>query len=417
MSRSRFPPTPSMSGELIIKDKTIVDGTDIFALPPAALSPSKMEAASRKNSKSDPSTFFPASPTSPRMDPTRNTNPTAPAGLKRPLEDLDLPPPPTRTRKIIQMKPKTQTAEKPAAAAAAPSKTPAKGNTKAAGAANCAAPASAAGSKKKQPSATSAAGRKIARKTAHSLIERRRRSKMNEEFSTLKNMIPACRGQEMHKLAILQASIDYVNYLEKCITDLKTPGEHKLTAPPSLPAAPLSPTSPEFLADIQGSTYSASVSPEVPPESIPSTSPMYSPRSRIPSTAMSEIPPSNLPSPALGPVRTNDRSMGGSMHSSWALPQSLTTSPALQPRFSNSSSADVDHEASAALLMLNRDPRGSIDSARGGSTGSSSGSAQGSASTAATSASGSASVSRDDERYKHPEPQRKGMSVMDLLIS
>lgn len=57
--------------------------------------------------------------------------------------------------------------------------------------------------KKKQPSATSVAGRKIARKTAHSLIERRRRSKMNEEFGVLKDMIPACTG-EMHKLAILQ---------------------------------------------------------------------------------------------------------------------------------------------------------------------------------------------------------------------
>jgi hypothetical protein len=59
---------------------------------------------------------------------------------------------------------------------------------------------------KKQPSATSVAGRKIARKTAHSLIERRRRSKMNEEFAVLKNMIPACNG-EMHKLAILQVII------------------------------------------------------------------------------------------------------------------------------------------------------------------------------------------------------------------
>jgi hypothetical protein len=59
------------------------------------------------------------------------------------------------------------------------------------------------GGKKKQPSVTSAAGRKIARKTAHSLIERRRRSKMNEEFALLKSMIPACTG-EMHKLAILQ---------------------------------------------------------------------------------------------------------------------------------------------------------------------------------------------------------------------
>jgi hypothetical protein len=63
--------------------------------------------------------------------------------------------------------------------------------------------AAAAGTKRKQPSATSAAGRKIARKTAHSLIERRRRSKMNEEFAVLKSLIPACTG-EMHKLAILQ---------------------------------------------------------------------------------------------------------------------------------------------------------------------------------------------------------------------
>ncbi|OJI97356.1 hypothetical protein ASPVEDRAFT_79082 [Aspergillus versicolor CBS 583.65] len=381
-----------MSGELIIKDKdqAMIDGSDVFALPPAAYSPSKVNDASRRSSKSDPSVFFPASPTSPRLDPGRNANPPSQAGFKRPLEDLDLPPPPTRTRKIIQMKPKTQTSPKPAAA---PAKPASKGNTKAP--ANNTSPAA---SKKKQPSATSAAGRKIARKTAHSLIERRRRSKMNEEFSTLKNMIPACQGQEMHKLAILQASIDYVNYLEKCIQGLKTPGEHKPLAPPSLPAAPLSPTSPEFLGEVQGSTYSASVSPEVPPHSVASTSPMYSPRSGIPlAGATSDIPPSILPSPALGPVRTNERTMGpGSACSSWAIP-SATTSPAIQPRFSNASSADMDHEASAALLMLNRDPRGSIDSGHGGSA--------------------SSSASREDERHKIPDQQRKRMSVMDLLIS
>jgi len=61
----------------------------------------------------------------------------------------------------------------------------------------------AAGGKRKSNMGTTAAGRKIARKTAHSLIERRRRSKMNEEFGVLKDMIPACKGQEMHKLAIL----------------------------------------------------------------------------------------------------------------------------------------------------------------------------------------------------------------------
>jgi hypothetical protein len=79
----------------------------------------------------------------------------------------------------------------------------------------------ATNSKRKQPSATSAAGRKIARKTAHSIIERRRRSKMNEEFGVLKDMIPACEGVEMHKLAILQAGIEYVKYLEGCVAQLK----------------------------------------------------------------------------------------------------------------------------------------------------------------------------------------------------
>jgi type IV secretory pathway TrbL component len=67
--------------------------------------------------------------------------------------------------------------------------------------------ASTTAAKGKQPSATSAAGRKVARKTAHSLIERRRRSKMNEEFGVLKQMIPACKDQDMHKLAILQVKI------------------------------------------------------------------------------------------------------------------------------------------------------------------------------------------------------------------
>lgn len=47
----------------------------------------------------------------------------------------------------------------------------------------------------------------MARKTAHSVIERRRRSKMNEEFGVLKEMIPACKDQEMHKLAILQVHL------------------------------------------------------------------------------------------------------------------------------------------------------------------------------------------------------------------
>lgn len=200
MSRSRFPPTPAMSGEFIIKDQP-ADGTDAFALPPAALSPAKMDSASRRSSRSDPS-YVPASPTSPELAARGRTANSSRSGTatKRPLEDFDLPPPPTRTRKIIQMKPKSP----------ATSKTPAKPkeNGKASAQPSPESNANASSStKKKQPSATSAAGRKIARKTAHSLIERRRRSKMNEEFGTLKDMIPACRGQEMHKLAILQVLV------------------------------------------------------------------------------------------------------------------------------------------------------------------------------------------------------------------
>jgi len=76
------------------------------------------------------------------------------------------------------------------------------------------------GKKKGANSGQTAAGRKIARKTAHSLIERRRRSKMNEEFGVLKDMIPACNGQEMHKLAILQVSSNVESKLYQVIDNV-----------------------------------------------------------------------------------------------------------------------------------------------------------------------------------------------------
>jgi Helix-loop-helix DNA-binding domain len=49
--------------------------------------------------------------------------------------------------------------------------------------------------------------RKMERKVAHRFVERRRRSKLNDEFTALRDLIPTCSGrQEMHKLAILQVS-------------------------------------------------------------------------------------------------------------------------------------------------------------------------------------------------------------------
>ncbi|KAK5203159.1 hypothetical protein LTR47_011226 [Exophiala xenobiotica] len=52
---------------------------------------------------------------------------------------------------------------------------------------------------------------------------------MNEEFGVLKDMIAACEGVEMHRLAILQAGIEYVRYLESCVAQPKTENEKQKT--------------------------------------------------------------------------------------------------------------------------------------------------------------------------------------------
>jgi hypothetical protein len=89
-------------------------------------------------------------------------------------DPLGLLPPPTRPQKFVQMKPRRKREEAP---------------------------------NKRRPSSTRVADRKAARKTAHSLIEQRRRSKMNETFGVLKDRIPAC-NREMRKLDILQVGDD-----------------------------------------------------------------------------------------------------------------------------------------------------------------------------------------------------------------
>ena len=168
MPRPTLPPTPASSTDLPGKDAPPLSSglEQSFALPPPALAPRPDMDAGRM--------------------PTRRRAPAA-------RSTATLPPPPTRSRKIIHMRPQPAltSAEEGLSAALKPARGPA--------------PAAVDGNgKRKEPTATSAAGRRIARKTAHSLIERRRRSKMNEEFGVLKQMIPACRGHEMHKLAILQ---------------------------------------------------------------------------------------------------------------------------------------------------------------------------------------------------------------------
>jgi Helix-loop-helix DNA-binding domain len=185
-----MPPTPGSSADIKAKDGPQFGALQMsFELPPPAMPAMESRPSSASTKSSSVSSYRPTSPKSPVVAPVgRRRSSAALPNLK---DAFTLPPPPTRSRKIIQMKPRGQPEESFNMSGGASKSNMAKGTV------------GAPQTKKKQPSATSVAGRKIARKTAHSLIERRRRSKMNEEFAVLKNMIPACTG-EMHKLAILQ---------------------------------------------------------------------------------------------------------------------------------------------------------------------------------------------------------------------
>ena len=158
---------------------------------------------------------------SPAMAPANNNARTARPQPIRPATEkpnFSLPPPPTRSRKIIQMKPaQQQKTTDPSATQPLP--------LKLSGRRSVSGQSSVAG--RKQPSSTSAAGKKMARKTAHSVIERRRRSKMNEEFAVLRDLIPACKNQDMHKLAILSVrscllvfGIDYAYSLDRLASSI-----------------------------------------------------------------------------------------------------------------------------------------------------------------------------------------------------
>ncbi|KXT06427.1 hypothetical protein AC578_6045 [Pseudocercospora eumusae] len=219
MPRPNPPPTPGSSSDIRGKEGTAAAST--FNLPPTAY----QEQADRLSTSSatpsangSDSSYRPVSPGLPADTPRKR--PSSHHGPVITRDDFALPPPPTRSRKIIQMKPRESDVHETPTVSASSQPANGKGGAQ-------------AGSKRKQNSTgQTAAGRKIARKTAHSLIERRRRSKMNEEFGVLKDMIPACKGQEMHKLAILQASIEYLRYLEQCVADLQAKKSSPQPQPP-----------------------------------------------------------------------------------------------------------------------------------------------------------------------------------------
>ncbi|KAL8693389.1 MAG: hypothetical protein Q9218_001781 [Villophora microphyllina] len=288
--------------------------------------------------------------------------------------DFSLPPPPTRTRKIIQMTPKTQQVSENVHSQT--EATPAKVRQSGARGPSAARKTTI----KKQPNTTSQAGKRIARKTAHSVIERRRRSKMNEEFGVLKDMIPACKDQDMHKLAILQASIDYLRYLEQCITELTAAnGARSCTNLQSSPPTVQQFTPPERQAheeqededEDDEDTDVEMTGPELPPLQTSyqeQVSPFTTPHSTTVSPATGSLvcqklvshisSLSGLPSPAFAPQTS------AGLGYSRQYTQSASTSPTLIPNMSK----EADEEATAALLMLNKDRRntsGSSSSGRG----------------------------------------------------
>ncbi|KAF9876434.1 helix-loop-helix DNA-binding domain-containing protein [Colletotrichum karsti] len=413
MPRPTLPPTPASSTDIKGQDgsKNLASLQVAFELelPPPALTQdasriSPTDTRTSLNSSRNNTNFQPISPskaTTPypvQPSETVKSRRRSSAAKKTANEDkFALPPPPTRSRKIIQMKPRPQEepAEEeedtaPTAGAAAKS-----GSAKGGAAAGTAAASTSAQGKKKQPSATSAAGRKIARKTAHSLIERRRRSKMNEEFAVLKGMIPACTG-EMHKLAILQASIEYVRYLEDCVAKLKAQRDASEGVSPTASGLQTPSgrdpwgTIPQFVpkyqqeADDVEMTDSEAPSPTFPAQQHPHQHQPLQPHQQPDYPSRSQQP-SVSPSPALlaqdSRHRHDSYSSVSTDHARHYSYSSATTSPAFGPQTypyaghgglaSGSLSAltspalapqrDLDQEATAALLMLNNDRRGAGD--------------------------------------------------------
>ncbi|KAH0595789.1 hypothetical protein MHUMG1_06337 [Metarhizium humberi] len=378
MPRPALPPTPGSSTDIKGQDgaQQLSSIHLSFELPPPAIhdasriSPTKPKHTSPARTASYPATLTSSSPRIiyplQAAETVKSRRRSSAAKDTKDESSFTLPPPPTRSRKIIQMKPRAQ--EEAATEVSSTKDSGKVGGKGAIGAAktaanknNATADAGGAQGKKKQPSATSAAGRKIARKTAHSLIERRRRSKMNEEFAVLKSMIPACTG-EMHKLAILQASIDYVRYLEDCVAKLKAQhGDKGREQAAHNPLPSIRDFHPTFHADPSGDvdmSDSDTASPlftAQPDHAHPPISPGLQPddaqhRKQSYSSVSTDqrhysFSTSAGASPAFGP-------QPHAVYSQSSASGSTLTSPALNPQ------SDLDQEASAALLMLNNDRRG-----------------------------------------------------------
>lgn len=171
------------------------------------------------------------------MNPSPSSSPLSSPIILDPLllpppalaDDYTIPPPPNLKRKIIQVSPRA--AKKPRTLR--PKLAPATAAT------SIATTNSASANALNEEKLKISEKRKHARKTAHSEIERRRRSKINMQFDALKELVPACHnnnntggngsgsgGNGLHKLVILQATVEYIRYLKDCL-EIKANHEQK----------------------------------------------------------------------------------------------------------------------------------------------------------------------------------------------
>ncbi|KAG0254163.1 hypothetical protein BG011_005927 [Mortierella polycephala] len=68
--------------------------------------------------------------------------------------------------------------------------------------------------------ATDPETRERLRKVSHSAIERRRRERINDKILQLKHLVPSCVEEDhLHKLSILQSTIEYIQYLKSVIPE------------------------------------------------------------------------------------------------------------------------------------------------------------------------------------------------------
>lgn len=232
-----FPPTPAASTEIPAQERPWTSSSSSLesslVLPPPAL-----QSAAEHGTHSPPGSVS-TKPTIPlesingrscKQAGSASTKKRRSAALE--AEPFILPSPPTRSCRIIQMKPPP-----PESAVHPSSKRRKTAMTSPSNPQSIHALSSSLASPSGHVNNPGKSTKRSIRKTAHSLIERRRRSKMNDAFSTLKNMVPACRsgddGKEMHKLDVLNAGIEYLGYLESCLqrmNEMEWPGKTRKPA-------------------------------------------------------------------------------------------------------------------------------------------------------------------------------------------